>query len=287
MGQRRQALLERHRRSPWWVPGLLPALVFAGTNVSPAASADDALLGWVRENGVRLTSVEPGTGFDDLASLRPLLESARVLALGEPLHGAHEPLALRNRLFEDLVEELGFTAIAVETGFTEARAVDDYVLGRRSDASVARNVFHWAVPEVWVENQQLIDWMREYNARPSTARPVRFYGVDLSGAVRYQLGTPRIAIDAALEYLDRVDSTLADRFRRDLAPLLPRFSFADYPKLEPAERDALTSILSELMIVFARDKWAFIGKPACRTTRGPTARRSSGRGSMRVSESWR
>ena len=85
MERLRQLTREIYRRSLWQVLGMLPALVFAGTSVS--AQADDALVEWVRENGVRLTSVEAGSGFEDLQNLRPLLESARLVALGEPLQG--------------------------------------------------------------------------------------------------------------------------------------------------------------------------------------------------------
>ena len=184
------------------------------------------------------------------------MESARVVALGEPLHGAHEPVALRNRLFEFLVEKLDFTAIAVETGFTRAWAVDDYVRGLEGDAAVARNVFH-ASENLWAENQQLIDWMRDYNARPSTTRPIRFYGVGLSGFGLGQLRTPRIAVDAALAYLDRVDKAQSDEFR-DLAALLPYFNQTDHPVLEPAERNALTALLSDLVIAFERDRLGFV-----------------------------
>lgn len=234
-------------------------LLLIATSSAPASSTEGPLVEWVRENAVPLTTVEPGAGFEDLQGLRPLLESTRVVALGEPLHGAHEPLALRNRLFEFLVEELGYTAIAVETGFTEAWAVDDYVLGRTSDPSVAQRVFHHE-PETWAENRQLIDWMREYNSRPSTTRPIRFYGFDLSGSRSYQIGAPRIAIDAALEYIDRVDAALANRFRKDLAPLLPRFNSDGYAKLEPAERNALTVTLSSLVMALRRERWALIAE---------------------------
>lgn len=149
---------------------LLPLLLLgvacqSGENEQAVATPDDAVLVWASASSIPLSSVEPGSGFTDLQELRPLLGSARLVALGEAMHGAHEFLALRNRLFEFLVEELGFTAIAVETGFTEAWAVDEYVQGGPSDGPVAQNVFHWAIHQVWLENQQLIDWMREYNAR--------------------------------------------------------------------------------------------------------------------------
>ena len=63
--------------------------------------------------------VEANGDATDLIPLKSLVGAARVVALGEPTHGAHEPLAFRNRLIRFLVEQMGFTAVALETGFTE------------------------------------------------------------------------------------------------------------------------------------------------------------------------
>lgn len=49
-----------------------------------------------------------------------MIGKARVVALGEPMHGAHEPMAFRNRLIRFVVEQMGFTAVALESGFTES-----------------------------------------------------------------------------------------------------------------------------------------------------------------------
>ena len=65
---------------------ILSALFLGGASGSLSAQADaDAILGWARENQIALTSVGPGIGFADLQNLRPLVESARVVALGQPL----------------------------------------------------------------------------------------------------------------------------------------------------------------------------------------------------------
>src|SRR6266702_8865443 len=60
--------------------------------------------------------------------------AAHVVAFGEPMHGAHEPLAFRNRLFRFLVERMGFTAIALESGFTESTSARPFIEGGEGDA---------------------------------------------------------------------------------------------------------------------------------------------------------
>src|SRR5688500_3991761 len=62
---------------------------------------------WAAANAIPLASLEPGTTTTDLRRVGAIIGSARIVALGEPTHGAHEPLAFRNRLFRYLVEELG------------------------------------------------------------------------------------------------------------------------------------------------------------------------------------
>ena len=53
------------------------------------------------------------------------------------MHGAHEPLAFRNRLFRFLVERMGFTAIALESGFTESISARSFIEGGEGNAETA------------------------------------------------------------------------------------------------------------------------------------------------------
>lgn len=109
---------------------ILAVLLFIGASSSFAAAQSGASIeAWIRARMWRIESVEPLGSTNDLAQLRPLIGGARVVALGEPSHGNHEPLAFRNRLFQFLVEQMGFTAIALETGFAEAKIVQDFIAG--------------------------------------------------------------------------------------------------------------------------------------------------------------
>lgn len=223
-----------------------------------AQTQDDPLPEWLSATSSPLPSLEQGVLFADVPDLRSLVGSARLVALGEAVHGAHEFLVLRNQLLEFLVEELGFTAIAVETGFTEALSVDEYVRGGKASGPVAQYVFSSTAPKIWSENNRLIEWIRDYNARPSTSRKVRFYGFDLSGGNRGMFRDSRVSADSALAYLERVDSALADRARRDLQAFLPQSNKTDYAALDANQRNALTAGLGDLVGIFEREKPTFV-----------------------------
>src|SRR6202012_1375614 len=126
-----------------------------------------------------VTTVESERNDSDLLQLELAIGTARVVALGEPMHGAHEPLAFRNRLFRFLVERMGFTAIALESGFTESTNARAFIERGEGDAETAARIgLSWL--SAYPENRELIQWMRDYNADASSAghRKIRLYGID-------------------------------------------------------------------------------------------------------------
>lgn len=205
---------------------------------------------------IPLVTVEASGDLADLRALAPVIGDARVVALGEPVHGAHEPLAFRNRLFRYLVEELGFTAIAIESGLPESRRVHDVVNGAPGGIDEAvRQGLTWGFGG-FGENAALVRWMREYNASASRRRTIRFYGMDLSLAG--PLGsTPTTApIEAALSYLARVDPVSAARSRAAFLPHLPKLPHG--PPFTAAEHDLLTAAITGMAALFDRNRAAYV-----------------------------
>src|SRR5437016_426136 len=92
---------------------------------------------WARDHVHAITSVDKDTHDDDLRPLRNIIGGAHVVAFGEPVHGAHEPLAMRNRLIRYGVTRLGFTAVALETCLSSSKRLYDYVLGRTTETDSA------------------------------------------------------------------------------------------------------------------------------------------------------
>jgi erythromycin esterase len=182
-----------------------------------------------------VATVEPGDDFSDLLPLKAMVGGAHVVALGEPTHGTHEPLAFRNRLIRFLVEQVGFTAVALESGFTESASADAFVGGGPGDAQSV--IAAKSVPP-YVENAELIQWMRDYNATAAAGHHrIRLYGVDLAFGGR--AGGPRRAIDYALAYLSRAGAADADRIRSSLGDSLPA---SDDRKLGMLSQPALAAL---------------------------------------------
>jgi erythromycin esterase-like protein len=146
----------------------------------------------------------------------------RLLALGEPTHGAHAVLDVRNELFRQLVEQEGYRAIAIESDCLMGLVVDDYVTSGVGtlDEVMARGFSHeWGA---FPANRELVRWMRAYNdGRPASER-LRFAGFDgpleITGAA-----SPRPALAGLHAYLTaRADTGLlpctADELDRLLGP---------------------------------------------------------------------
>src|SRR5581483_11000145 len=135
-----------------------------------AHSGEDAFARWATTHAVPVTTVESASNDSDLLPLESAIGTARVVELGEPMHGAHEPLAFRNRLFRFLVERMGFTAIALETVFSESISARSFIEGGKGDAETA--VLDGLGPGLaeYGESLELVQWMHDYNAAAAAAK---------------------------------------------------------------------------------------------------------------------
>ncbi|MEO7208168.1 MAG: erythromycin esterase family protein [Steroidobacteraceae bacterium] len=172
-----------------------------------------------------------------------MVGNARVVALGEQVHGTHEPLALRNELFQHLVTDRGFTAIAVESGVCESQSIYEFVRGANGDpVQVARAGFSWGFGS-FGENVDLIRWMRDYNADPTHRRKINFYGMDMCGGEDAEFTRSRVAFEAVLGYLQRVAPEQVNGARSIVTPLLARLTSQSYRQIGTPERDALHELI--------------------------------------------
>jgi erythromycin esterase len=205
---------------------------------------------WAAVHALPIATVEPGEDVQDLLPLTSVVGTAHVVALGEPMHGAHEPMAFRNRLFRFLVEQMGFTAIAVETGFTESSSVDSFVGGALGEApgnlrtALGRHA----------ENRELIHWMRDYNAAAAAAghHRIRFYGIDLTNGGG--AGGPRRVIDYALVYLSRADAAEADRIRSSSSDSLPPSNDRTFGMLPQNALQELDDTIPKIATAMAKNR---------------------------------
>ena len=206
---------------------------------------DSAVTRWARTMAIALPSMDEPYRDSAFAFLRGLVGDARILALGEPVHGGHEPLAFRNHVIRYAVTRLGFTAVALESGLTEGMVTDDFILGGAGDLdSVVRRGFTWDF-QYLPENRELVRWLREHNAH--AARKVHFYGIDLTGGddVGAYPGASR-AVHAALDDLESVTPAAGADLRARLVPMMDRFLPARHAEYSSADRERLGAALEGL-----------------------------------------
>src|SRR5687768_10266697 len=121
------------------------------------------------------------------ADLDPLLEAigdARFVLLGEATHGTSEFYTWRAEISRRLIEERGFSFIAVEGDWPDCYQVNRYVKWMNDAGSSAEDVLHafarwptwmWANREV----VELTEWLRSHNRALSDGERVGFYGLDV------------------------------------------------------------------------------------------------------------
>src|SRR5919198_5095521 len=131
------------------------------------------------------TVAHPLTGApEDYEPLLALIGNARFVLLGEASHGTQEFYHERAQITKRLIQEKGFTAVAVEADWPDAYRVNRYVRGLSDDAESIDALANFKRFPTWMwRNADVLDfvgWLRAYNdglAQGSTK--VGFYGLDL------------------------------------------------------------------------------------------------------------
>jgi erythromycin esterase-like protein len=153
----------------------------------------------------------PVTGaLEDYDTLLSLIGDRRFVLIGEASHGTHEFYRERARITQRLIDELGFTVVAVEGDWPDAYRVNRYVIGMSDDADADAALLGFRRFPTWMWRNRdvlaFVQWLRARNdAQAHPARKARFYGLDL-----YSM---RASIEAVVEYLERVDPDGARRAR--------------------------------------------------------------------------
>ncbi|WP_442788391.1 erythromycin esterase family protein [Dactylosporangium sp. NBC_01737] len=110
--------------------------------------------------------------------------AARVVMLGEASHGTHEFYRWRAALTRRLVEELGFSFVAVEGDWPDCDRVDRSVrcaTDAPDDPRAALAAFERWPTWMWA-NEEVMDfcrWLRTHNASVDPAARVGFHGLDV------------------------------------------------------------------------------------------------------------
>lgn len=161
-------------------------------------------------------SVEPFRSID-FVDLRPLLArigDARIVLIGEATHGTSEFYELREQISRVLINEKGFSFIAIEGDWPDAARIDHYV--RHFEVPASEWTAFARFPQwMWRNNEvrTFVEWLRGHNDKQEPERRVAFHGLDL-----YSLYN---SIRQVLDYLDDVDSAAAAVARERYGCLTP------------------------------------------------------------------
>jgi erythromycin esterase-like protein len=144
----------------------------------------------------------------DYDSLLNWVGDACFVLMGEATHGTHEFYQQRAEITKRLIQEKGFTTVAVEADWPDAYRVNRFVRGASDDASpedALRGGFQRFPTWMWrnLDVLSFVGWLHQYNETQRRDKKVGFYGLDL-----YSMYA---SIAEVLEYLGRIDPEAALR----------------------------------------------------------------------------
>lgn len=159
-------------------------ILAAGALVRPQCVYADEPAKWIRENAIRMRSLNPlDQDFTDLAPLKKLIGNSRVVMLGEQTHGDGATFLGKTRLIEFLHAEMGFDVLCFESGLYGCdRAWAAMRAGTDAATAMKLGVF-----SIWMSSKQLVPLTEFLDKVAKTDRPMEICGYDcqLTGSASY------------------------------------------------------------------------------------------------------
>ncbi len=158
----------------------------------------------IREKAIVLNGVN-----DVPDEILALVGDARFVLIGEASHGTYEFYKYRAEITKRLIQEKGFSAVAVEADFPDAYRVNRFARGLGEDENANDALSGFTRFPLWMwRNLDVLDfvtWLRAHNDELEVDEKVGFYGLDL-----YSLHS---SMKAVLDYLENIDPEAAKRAR--------------------------------------------------------------------------
>ena len=183
----------------------------------------------------------------DLDALVSDIEDKSIVMLGEASHGTHEFYTWRSAISKRLIEEKGFSFIAVEGDWPDCYKINRYVKGYKDTSDDIRNVllnfdrwptWMWANWEV----AALAEWLNQHNKKLPPDKKIGFYGLDV-----YSLWDSMYEM---INYLDQEDPHAAMTVKRAIECFEPyqhnEQLYARYSLTKHSCRDKVLALLKEI-----------------------------------------
>jgi erythromycin esterase len=180
--------LMRARSGNWWTryPALgrprnilvlivLVGLIIAAGFLWVHAREKAARVQWLRENAVAVRTIDPDDEEDsDLLPLAQRIGTARVVALGEPMHGAGASFRAKARLARFLHQKMGFDVLALEAGLFDCHLAEEVMRrDKTAKAALGRDLFG-----IWTRSREARPLFHYLATTHGTAHPLEVAGFD-------------------------------------------------------------------------------------------------------------
>ncbi|OON67501.1 protein-L-isoaspartate O-methyltransferase [Hymenobacter sp. CRA2] len=180
----------------------------------------------------------------DLDVLLNQVGNARYVLIGEASHGTAEFYEWRAAISRRLIQEKGFSAVAVEGDWPDLYQVNRYVKGAANGASAEEVLGRFRRWPTWLwANRPVADfaeWLRIYNGtRPATSTKIGLYGLDVYGLWD--------TLEALQRDFPEANQTTRDAISNALACLEPYEHDEQYYGLAATQRTACTAAVADVL----------------------------------------
>lgn len=132
----------------------------------------------LKDNIIPIKTTKAEDGFEDLIPLKDILMDKKIVGIGEATHGTADFFDMKHRMFEFLVEEMGYRIFIIEAQFGDGQIVNDYILnGNGTLESCSKVLKQFTVTSY--ETLDMIEWMKEFNNGVEEKDKIKFYGFDM------------------------------------------------------------------------------------------------------------
>lgn len=143
----------------------------------------------------------------DLDGLMSQIGDSQYVLLGEASHGTHEYYTWRAAITKRLIEEKGFSVIAVEGDWPDCYKINRYIKrfpGAHIPIADLFSTFNRWPTWMWAnwETAALVEWLKTYNHHKDSEKKIGFYGLDV-----YSLWD---SMDILVNYLRKEDPATAE-----------------------------------------------------------------------------
>ncbi len=191
--------------------------------------------------------VKPLENSKDLDPLIGRIGDSKYVLLGEASHGTHEYYTWRAEISKRLIQEKGFSFVAVEGDWPDCYMINRWVkdLPNSGDSikEVLQNFKRWPT-WMWAnwEIAAFAEWMKEYNQELKPKDKIGFYGLDV-----YSLWE---SLETIVKYLEKEDpqtAQLAKQAADCFEPYRKNDSYVTaYRGMEQHCRDEVVELLKEV-----------------------------------------